>query len=393
MVNPNFKKKSDNNQGKILNYRFISSAADLESACARFSAHKIVGVDLEADSMHCFREKICLIQMACNNEAFLIDPFELKNIDPFLKVLEDPSVVKVFHGSDFDIRSLDRDYGIRINNLFDTEIACRFLGVKERGLAALLKAHFDVTADKRFQKEDWSRRPLDPEMIAYSVMDVAYLEQLHQILTQALEARGRLSWALEECDLQARVKYENNHVPPLFRKFKGAGKMDNRTLAVLENMLTLRLDIAREKDRPMFKVFSNPCLKTVAEKKPTTVSQMVKVRALSKKQADMYGKRCCKAVSQALSLSHKELPSYPRTRRPKKDARIQACIKRLKQMRETLSEEMDMEPGFLLNNALITDIAVNNPKNRDELKEIGAVRNWQLSAMGETVLANVAKCR
>ncbi|MCF6247577.1 MAG: SinI family restriction endonuclease [Desulfobacula sp.] len=369
-----------------MNYQFISTAAELDKACSHFLKEKIIGVDIEADSMHCFKEKICLIQMACAGQSFLIDPFEMKEIDPFLKVLENPEIVKIFHGSDFDIRSLDRDYGIQVNNLFDTEIACRFLGVKERGLAALLKKHFNVIADKRFQKEDWSKRPLRPEMINYSVMDVVYLEKLYQILSNNLDKIKRFSWAKEEFEIQTRVRYENNNIPPLFRKFKGAGKMDNRSLAVLENLLQVRLDIAKAKNRPMFKVLSNQSLKNMAEQKPISIAQMIDERILSKKQADMYGKKCATAIGEAMALDPKDLPFYPKIRRPKKDVRIQKRITLLKKMREKLSESMNIEPGFLLNNALITSIAVDIPGSKQELCDLESIRNWQVDALGENIL-------
>ncbi len=376
-----------------MNYQFISSAADLEKVCSRFENKKIVGVDLEADSMHCFKEKICLIQMACAGKAYLIDPFEMQDIDPFLTVLENPDVTKVFHGSDFDIRSLDRDYGIRVNNLFDSEIACRFLGVTERGLGALLKAHFDIIVDKRFQKVDWSRRPLKDDMIEYSIMDVASLEELYTILTDQLKKIGRLSWAQEEFEIQEQVRYEYNHKPPLFKKFKGAGKMDNRSLAVLESLLELRLEIAEEKDRPVFKVFSNASLKTMAEQRLVSADRMVRTRVLSKRQAQMYGQRCEKAVGKAMALAHKDLPSYPRNRRPRKDPKVQNRITHLKKLREKWSLSMDMEPGFLLNNALITGICVANPETMQDLALIEPIRRWQVDAMGEDILKGLSHFR
>ncbi len=167
-----------------------------------------------------------------------------------MAVLENPKIVKVLHGADFDVRSLDREMGARIDNLFDTEIACRFLNMRERGLAALLKVFFDVDVDKKFQKKDWSRRPLEPDMVAYSVGDVDHLIALHAKLVEGLNAIGRLHWAEEEFEAQARVRYENNLVPPFFRKIKGAGKLDNRSLAVLENLLILRMTLAEKKMCP-----------------------------------------------------------------------------------------------------------------------------------------------
>ena len=376
-----------------MNYKFIESEIELQQVCEDLLKEKTIGVDLEADSMHCFKEKICLIQIATDKEAYLIDPFEIKAAPYFIRVLEDSGVMTVFHGSDFDIRSLDREYQARVKNLFDTEIACRFLGVRERGLGALLKKHFNVDANKKFQKEDWSKRPLTHDMIEYSVGDVTHLIRLQDILTRQLVEKGRLSWAKEEFEIQAGVRYEGNHSLPLFTKFKGAGKMDNRTLAVLENLLEMRLSIAEKKDLPLFKVISNTSIQTMAFEKPAAIDRMIQMRALSPKQAGMYGHLCVDAIVRALNLPHKDLPSYPKMRRPKRDERAEARIERLKKMREKLSISMDMEPGLLLNNAAIEIIAVKNPGTGEELLKIDSIRHWQVEAMGEDILSALKYCR
>jgi len=372
-----------------LNYKFIESDIELKNVCDALLSEKIIGVDLEADSMYCFKEKICLIQIATATEAFLVDPFKIKDFSPFITVLENKDVMKVFHGSDFDIRSLDRDYQTRVNNLFDTEIASRFLGIKERGLAALLNRNFNVDTDKKYQKADWSKRPINQGMIEYSVGDVAYLVALQDIIHQNLVAKGRLSWAKEEFEIQAQVRYENNHLLPLFMKFKGAGKIDNRSLAVLENLLQVRLKIAQKKDQPLFKIMSNASLITMACEKPVTIDQMLKIRAISSRQTDMYGKLCAEAIVKAVNLDNKELPSYPKTRRPRKDARVQERIERLKKMREKLSQSVGMEPGFLLNNAVIGAIAAKNPETSEDLLKIEQVRHWQVEAIGENIISTL----
>jgi ribonuclease D len=372
-----------------VNYKFIESETELQQVCEDLLKEKIIGVDLEADSMHCFKEKICLIQIATEKQAYLIDPFEIKAVPVFIRVLENSDVMTVFHGADFDIRSLDREYQARVKNLFDTEIACRFLGVRERGLGALLKKHFNVDANKKFQKEDWSKRPLSPEMIDYSVGDVTHLIELQDILKCQLLEKGRLSWAEEEFEIQAGVRYEGNHSLPLFVKFKGAGKMDNRTLAVLENLLQMRLTIAEKKDLPLFKVISNTSIMTMAFEKPVTVDRMIQMRVLSPKQAGMYGNLCVDAIVRALNFPHKDLPSYPKMRRPKRDERAEQRIEHLKKMREKLSLSMDMEPGLLLNNAAIEGIAVKNPETSEALLKIDSIRRWQVEAMGEDILSTL----
>ncbi|MCG8564232.1 MAG: HRDC domain-containing protein, partial [Desulfobacterales bacterium] len=339
-----------------MNYTFIESDQELAQVCAKLAQEPIIGVDLEADSMHCFQEKICLIQIATETEAFLVDPFIISNFTPFSAILENPDIIKIFHGSDFDVRSIDRELHVRIHNLFDSEIACRFLNVRERGLAALLKENFDVYVDKKFQKVDWSKRPLKEDMIAYSVEDVAHLVKLHRILVERLEKINRYHWAKEEFQAQSRVKYESNHTLPLFKKFKGAGRMDNRSLAVLESLLQVRLKMAEKKDLPLFKIMSNQSIMTMATQRPKNPGEMVGIKALSKRQAGMYGGLCVEAIRTALALPHGELPSYPRTRRPRKTPKVMERIKRLKQMRERCSQSIGMEPGFVINNSMISTL-------------------------------------
>jgi ribonuclease D len=377
----------------MLNFKFIESDGELETVCRGLAREKIIGVDLEADSMYCFKEKICLIQIAGKDQAFLVDPFLISDFSPFVALLEDQKLVKIFHGSDFDVRSLDRELGCRIENLFDTEIACRFLNVRERGLGALLKEHFDVFVDKKFQKVDWSRRPLKEEMIAYSVGDVAHLIALHDRIKERLEQVNRLSWAKEEFEAQASVHYESNHQLPLFKKFKGAGKLDNRTLAILENLLQVRMDMAAKKDLPLFKIMSNKSLLELATHRPKAIDTMISIRALSKKQADMYGHLCQEAIACAMALPHGKLPAYPKVRLPRKSPQELDRINRLKKMREHASVSLGMEPGFLINNNLISAIAFENPRTQADLGQLGLLRNWQLEALGAEIIKTLGHGR
>ena len=372
-------------------YQFVTTDKDLEQVCLKLEPCEIIGVDLEADSMHCFSEKICLIQIAGPNQAWLVDPFLINDFSPFSQILENPEIIKVFHGSDFDVRSLDRELSVEIESLFDTEIACRFLNIKARGLGALLKSFFNIDVDKKYQKVDWSKRPLKDEMIAYSVGDVATLVELHDLLKDRLEKIGRLAWAEEEFDLQARVKYESNHLRPLFKKFKGAGKLDNRSLAVLEHLLEVRLSQAEKKDLPPFKIMSNQSIMTMVQRRPASVDAILKCRALSPKQAGMYGQLCVKAIETALALPHRELPSYPRTRMPRKTSQVLGRIDALKKMREAASQALAMEPGFLINNNMIAAVAADKPTSQEDLLQISGMRNWQVEALGDRIMDTLSR--
>ncbi len=373
-------------KGKNQNGALITSDEEFNALCRKLMDEEIVGVDLEADSMYCFKEKICLIQLADRSRCFVADPLELSDFSGFKNLMSDPGTIKVFHGADFDIRSLDRDFGIQVKNLFDTEIACRFLGISQRGLSALLKKYFHVDVDKKFQKADWSKRPLDQDMMNYSMTDVAFLVGLYHILEKALAKKERGAWAQEEFERQELVRYENNHEPPLFIKFKGAGRIKGYRLAVLENLLQLRVDIARKKDLPLFKVFSAGTIEKLVETMPGTPAALKACGALSKKQYDMYGSACLDAVLKGLNMDPGQLPVYPKSSNPRLDRKDRETVKALKEMREAQSHELGIEPGFLLNNAAISQLVTDPPRSLLELEKLTCIRKWQVEAIGDKII-------
>jgi len=171
-------------------YNIIDSGSQLNEAA--------IAVDVEADSMYHFKEKVCLIQMATANVNVVIDPFVIKDLSALNPIFKRKDIQKIFHGADYDVRSLYRDFTISINNLFDTELASRFLGFPGTGLEAVLKKKFAITLDKKFQRKDWSKRPLPREMIAYAAEDARYLLPLARDLKAELKEKGRLSWVDEE---------------------------------------------------------------------------------------------------------------------------------------------------------------------------------------------------
>ena len=298
------------------NYQVIDTISGLENVSRILEREKAVGIDLEADSMYHFIEKVCLIQMATKKTSFVIDPLQIKDLSPLKFLFSRQDITKIFHGADYDVRSLYRDFKIEINNLFDTEVACRFLGIKETGLETVLKQFFKVNLNKKYQKKDWSKRPLPQEMIDYAARDVIYLVPLAQILIKELEKKGRLSWVLEECDYLSKVRSVSSDDEPLFLKFKGAGRLKSRSLGVLEALLQFRKQVAQKKDRPLFKIIGNAALMKIALARPVTLRRLKGIGALSAKQINMYGNGLIEAVDKALKAAENELPVYP-SRRPR----------------------------------------------------------------------------
>jgi len=366
--------------------QIIDKTIDLQKMIRSVEKEKTVAVDLEADSMYHYKEKVCLIQIATENASFVVDPLAIKDLAPLKPIFSNPDIKKIFHGADYDVRSLYRDFEIRINNLFDTELACRFLGIKETGLQAVLKMFFNVDVDKKYQKKDWSKRPLPKEMMAYASKDVIYLLPLARMLIHRLKRIDRMTWVLEECEDLSKVRPVLSNEGPLFVKFKGAGRLKSRSLAVLEALLQFRKRVAEKKDRPLFKIIGNESMMKIATARPVTLRRLKNIKALSNRQISMYGSDLLKVVAKTLKIPESELPVFPSQKPFWLPNGVPAKIKALKSWRALKASALDIDPGMLCNNALIAAIAVKNPGDSNSLETVKEMKNWQKQAFGTEII-------
>lgn len=371
----------------------IDTPAILARLADDFQHAPAVAVDLEADSMYHFQEKVCLIQMATPRWNAVIDTLRVRDLELLRPLFSDPAVAKIFHGADYDVRSLYRDFGIEIANLFDTQIACTFLGIKATSLEAVLQSRFGVTLDKKYQRKDWSRRPLPDEMIAYAAEDVRYLLPLAEILTDELRQKGRLEWVREECHLLSQVRPSHNNHEPLFLQFKGAGRLSPRSLAVLEALLQFRRGVAEKKDRPLFKIFSNNSLLQLALEKPASTHRLSEDGVLSSKQLTMYGDDLVEAIQRARLIPPADLPVYPRKKSRAMHPAIPDRIKALKSWRDKKARVLDIEPAVLLNKSAMTALATANPIEPSALSAVEELKGWQKKEFGDEMVGVLKRVR
>lgn len=371
-------------------YTMIEQSLQLTRLCAGLAGEPELALDLEADSLHHYREKVCLLQLSTRSATWLIDPLQVSDLSPLAPLLVDPARLIVLHGGDYDIRSLHRDFGITVARMFDTMIAAQFCGKSEFGLAALLREQFGLELDKRYQKADWSRRPLTPEMADYAAHDTAHLLLLADGLRNRLQQLGRLDWVAEECSLVVNNRVSDKGDGPLFLNCKGAGKLRPRHLAVLEALLQLREQLAHELDRPPFKVLPAEALLKVAEQLPKAVRDMNQIQGLTPRLLGRYGDRLLEAVCQGQALPEQELPRYPRAK-GEPNPGIKARIARLKVWREQLSSRLELATGLLAPNWLLERIAEQQPETLPQLAEIQGIRRWQQELWGKEMIETLAK--
>jgi len=367
---------------KKISYRYINDFSVLAHEAGTLLDEKSIGVDLESDSLFHYTEKVCLLQISTDKKNLLIDPLAIKDLSPLEPVFSSKGIRKILHGSDYDIRSLYRDFKIEVCSLFDTQIAARILGYNETGLASLLKEHFNIKLEKKYQRRDWSKRPLPPPMLTYGVYDTCYLIPLSRILEEHLIEKDRFEWFEEECELLSRVRFTQTCEEPFFMKFKGARKLTPINLAILEEILKFREDLAMKKDRPPFKVLRNDQILSIATEEPSSLNDL---RYLSDSQIKKMGKIILDKVEEALKIPEKDLPRYPKSESKPVEPGLNRNIKVFKIWRSKTALKLALDPSLLCTNAQIQELVQACPEDVSRLRKLDILKKWQVNLFGKDV--------
>jgi ribonuclease D len=380
---------------------FVDDADKLKETAHALAQSPVIGVDTESDSFYHYQEKVCLIQFSDLDRDYIVDPLAVEDLSILGPLLADPSIVKVLHGADYDVVCLGRDYGFEIHGLFDTLIASQLLALEKIGLADLIGRFFGIHVEKKYQRHDWSRRPLGEEHIDYAKGDTQYLLALREILTRKLKRAGRISHMEEECQILEKRKWtrptfdENGYL-----NVKGAAKVqDPTTLRVLKRLFLYRDEQARKLDRPAFKVFPDRVMLDLAQKQPTSMSDLDQLfsRKQSMKRRHANAMLTCveKGVADDFPIpkrtTKKAKPKPKRKNGPPARLRGRSADRvhqLLKQWRNDLVErDKTRTPTTVASNNVLRSIAVGRPTTLEELGALDDVRRWQVRDFGDELLS------
>lgn len=369
--------------------RLIDTIPELERLAERLAGERLIAADTEAAGYHRYLDRLCLLQLSTRDETWLVDAMALGSLNPVAELFAEPGIEIVFHDADYDLRLLDRDFGVHVRGLFDTKIAARFAGERSFGLASMLEDELGLELKKKYQRADWARRPLPEEMLEYAAMDTRYLPQLRDRLDDRLRQMGRLEWAEEEFRIHEQTGWE----PPddedtAFLRLKGTRDLSPRQLAALRELYEWRETVARERDVAPFRVITNDALVETARAMPADDGALAAVPRVSKAYVRRYADDLLGAVSRARSLPEDRLPERPRRRRrPARDPALDARIDRLKAVRDRLAEQLGLDRGFLMPRSQLEAIARDRPSDAAALSAIDGIRRWQVEVIGEPLLA------
>jgi ribonuclease D len=369
---------------------WVAKPASFQAMIDRLKREPALAVDTESNSLYVYREQVCLIQVSTPGADYLVDPLALADLSALGPLLADPQVLKVFHGAEYDLITLYRDFGFTVANLFDTMWASRILGWPAHGLADLLQAHFGVAVDKRYQRANWAVRPLPPEQLDYARLDTHYLLALYGLQAQALERTRRWPQAQHRFAKLCQTRWETKGFDPDgFWRMPGVHDLDDAGRGALRALYLLRDQQAQAENRPPFKVLSNGALLILSEQRPQTIEELQKLRGVNSPLVRKHGHALLKVIhqgaSQPLGWDQHPRPTANNNSRP--TAECQARYEALRVWRNAAAQARGVEPDIILTNQTLWAVAQRRPRSRAELAGGGLLAPWQVDEFGEEVLA------
>ena len=295
---------------------YICDAVELEAFCQRARTHRVVGVDTEFIRERSYHPKLCLVQIATDEEAAAIDPLLIDDLSELVRLLEDDSIVKVFHACGQDLEVLYDGLGCVPTPIFDTQLAAAFLGHRmQMGLGALVQVYRGVRLDKSDGLTDWSKRPLDAGQLKYAEEDVLYLPAIYQTMMEDLVARDRLSWLKPELDAMCDLRRLKRNPRDAYSHLKRSSSLTRKQLAIAREVCAWREACAERRDLPRKWVLSDEVVVEVCRRAPMTAEPVLRIRGtdhLSRRDAD----EVVRAVRKGLACDPKDYPRLRHRSRP-----------------------------------------------------------------------------
>lgn len=369
-------------------FEYIDQQAGLDRLTERAIRSDYVALDTEANSLHNYYERVCLLQLSMGDDHFILDPLSDLELTPFLEVLKSKDVV--MHGADYDLRLMRSTFDFRPEgHVFDTMLAAQLLGIERFGYAALVEHFFDVKLSKAGQKSNWAKRPLTEAQLRYASDDTRYLGQLAELLREELKSRGRAGWHGESCRKMIAATRQSTvrDVDGAWR-LRGLGKLERRDLAFLKELWKWRDKEAQKVDRPSFKILGNPQLIELAQWASAHAGKPVT-------EGPRLPRTCEGRRLKALESALRHAERLPKSKWPERHRRREVQGARGNDSREqidavrsacaALAQELDIPTSVLAPKAALVSIVRANACTPEEMKACSGMMDWQVDLLKDAI--------
>lgn len=321
-----------------------------------------VAVDTEADSLHAYPEKLCLLQFSVGSGDFLVDTLAGLDISALLDSLRNRELI--FHGADYDLRMLRKTFNFVPTAIFDTMTAARLLGYTQFGLGHLVERHLSITLEKGPQKMNWARRPLTPRMEEYARNDTRFLKPLSDTLRAELSSRGRLTWQKETCD---QLIMDCAEIPSANRdqwRMKGSDRLNPRGLATLRELWKWREREAIASNKPPFFVLNHDILLRLAHEAEhvKNIDRILPPRLSYRRKEGILH-----ALAHAQQVPEEDLPQKRINVLYQPTVAEQRRFLALKQIRDHKATELQIDPTLIASRSTMVLLSQDWDKYKNDL--------------------------
>ncbi|MDX9974091.1 MAG: HRDC domain-containing protein [FCB group bacterium] len=381
-----FDEKTADSRTEIRNpYTYVTTEPVLAEVVARMKHARRIALDIEANSLYQYHQKVCLIQLTANGEDYIVDPLVGLDLADFLQVLANKPLI--VHGADYDLRMMRQSLEfLPRQEVFDTMSAAQLLGFEHFSLAALAERYLGLHMTKRNQKSNWSQRPLTDKQLEYACDDTHYLESIAQVMETELVKLDRLGWLHEICARTAESAAEGmrpDYDADEAWRIKGAAFLAREPLAYVREIWQWREREAQKLNRPPFKVFGNSEVLELAQWAAANKDKpLAEWPRLPRYLAGRRIEGLERAVKKARALPSAEWPPQRRPRSvqpPQPDCRNE--VEALQAECRRLAEELGIAPSVLAPRAAITAVARSRPQTPDEAVSAGLLLPWQAQVL------------
>ncbi len=358
----------------------ITTTAELAVFCHKLKGQPFVAVDTEFMRETTYWPKLCLIQAAAGSAEACIDPLaEEIDLEPFLEIMRDESILKVFHAARQDVEIFNNLKAMP-RPLFDTQIAGMAAGFGEQiAYDALVRQMLKIDLDKSSRFTDWARRPLSDNQLTYALADVTHLAALYPILQERLESEGRLGWVKDEmANLTDPAIYDVE--PENAWKRLRPRKHNAKYMAVYKSVAAWRERTAQTRDQPRGRILKDEAIDEVATQAPIDADQLDRLRSVPKGfSGSRFGPDLMAAVREALKDPEAYAPVIERSRTSPSPA-AGAVVELLKVLLKARAEEAGVASKLIATVSDLEQIA-----NEDDCDN-AALKGWRRETFGEDAL-------
>ena len=357
----------------------IQTYQQLVDFCNRAESCRVLAIDTEFLREKTYYAKLCLIQLATENETVIVDPLAIRDLSPLADLFENESIIKIFHAASQDLEILYHDLGVLPRPIFDTQVAAALLGYGQQvGYSGLVHGLCGVTLAKTEAYTDWSQRPLAASQVAYAEEDVLYLPKMHAIMTERLEKQGRLHWLdAEFADMVQADRYEMDD-RSRYLNVKRVNHLNRRQMGAAREVAAWREATARRRNIPRKWVLADEQIVEICKREPKTIDDLFMVRGIREKLPTSDAREVVALIRKGSSLPDDELPGV------RTQARNEASV----------GTQVDLMTALVHQRAKENNIAAQTLASKDELEELARypeqecalLKGWKRSLVGEELL-------